>query len=295
LYVEYGTSVGAAGASGVAVYSLPLAANSKPLFTNSGPIGPLAFDQFGNLFTPPGADQNSIVEYRAPFSAKSAPVTVVTAGPATIPSTDVVYDLGFDPLGNLWVLTDADLRDFSPPINANSLAGSVVNSAGINLTFSPSGTMYAGPMSLHFGTLATIQAYGAFPYTAPPKTLGNVAFGIPMGYFPDGTALVTSTGGNVHGSIPNQIYPPGLEVVSSISASTSVPYIIPYTASQQASLAHTGAVDGNGTAYVLNGNANNALDVFAYPMVQGSTRQFRLSCVPAAGSCMVPLGVYVGP
>lgn len=294
LYVEYGNTTGDFAPSGVAVYALPLTPQSKPLFTNSNQIGPLAFDQYGNLFTI-SQNKSSILEYRFPFTAASLPATVITQGSGTIPPDDVANDIGFDPGGDLWVLTDADLRGFVLPLNAQSVAEVVDSGGGTNMTFSPSGSLYAGPLSVHFATTVNIQVYGGFPYTAPPKTLSNVAFSIPLGYFPDGTALVTSSGGNVRGQIPNQIYPPGLEVLPSISASTTVPYDIPFAPSDQTALPHTGAVDGNGVTYVLNGNAQNALDVFAYPMLQGAMHQMRISCVPVSGSCMVPLGVYTGP
>lgn len=292
LYVEYSATPGAPLADGVAVYALPLSARSAPLYTIAGPMGPIAFDPYGNLFA---CNLTSIVEYRYPFSAASTPATVIAQGATTIPT--FVNDIGFDANGDLWAQTTYDLRDFVPPFTPGTAAQSVVTGGGLNqLIFSPSGKLFSGVMSLHFGSTDTVDVYAQFPYVVPPKKIVNAAFGPPMGFFPDGTVLVSSSGANVQDVIPGSINPPGLEVLPpSLSASTTAPYIIPFTVSNEASLAHPGAVDQNGTAYVLNGKANDAVDVFAFPVIQGASRETRLSCVQTADGCEQPLGVYLGP
>ncbi|HEV3154348.1 MAG TPA: hypothetical protein VGZ02_11130 [Candidatus Baltobacteraceae bacterium] len=295
LYVEYANpsvGVGAASADGFAVYSLPLTAQSTPLFAVAQPVGPMAFDPSGNLFAI--TQSNVISEFRFPFTANSTPSAVITSGAQTIPS--FVTDIAFDTNGNLWAETASDLRDFVPPITAASTAQTIV-SGGLNqLTIDPSsGKAYAGNTALHFGATDTILVYNFYPYTAPPKSIGNAQFSAPLGFYPDGTILISSTGANVIQQIPGSIAPPGLEVVNSLSSSLMVPYIIPFTVTNQASLAHSAAIDQNGTTYILDGHLSNALDVFAFPMTQNSRPQFRIGCVPAAGMCQTPVGVYLGP
>ena len=290
LYVEYAPKIGSASAAGIGVYALPLSPSSTPLFVIPQNVGPLAFDPHGNMFT---SLQDAIAEFTFPFSASSVPVTAISRGSQTIPQ--YVSDIGFDGNGNLWAQTSSDVRDFVPPIGVNSIAQTIVSGASLSqLIFSPSGTMYTGNSALHFGATDTIRIYKFYPYTAPPTTIAGAQFGIPIGFYPDGTISISSTGANVV-EPPGTIAPPGLEIVNSIGATTTVQYIVPFTVTNQATLAHSGAVDQAGTTYVLDGARNNALEVYAYPMGPGSAPQFHIQCVPAPGGCLPPVGVYLGP
>ena len=311
LYVEYTANLGPGTADGVAVYPLtlpspgslpvpgspvplPLASPAVPAFSIAATLGPLAFDQIGNMYTV-GQDQETILEYPYPFGPSTVATTVIQPGAATIPpNASRISDIAFDLFGNLWAETNFDLRDFPPPFNAKTIAQTIVSGGGANqLIFSGSGKLYAGPMSVAFGATATIQIYNPYPYTVPPKKVSNVGFGAPMGFFPDGTVVISATGANIVGQLlPG---PPGLEVVSSgLSSTTMAPFIIPFTVAKDP-VGHPGAVDPDGNAYILDGSANNAIDVYAFPVVASSKPIMQIPCVQVSGACETPVGVYVGP
>jgi hypothetical protein len=311
LYVEYNATLGGGSADGIAVYPLtlpspgallppgspaplPLASPAVPSLRIPGPLEAIAFDPIGNMYTV-ATDGETILEYPYPFGPSTVARPVILPGPATIPTpTSFISDLAFDSFGDLWAQTNFDLREFSPPFTAATIAQTVLSGGGSNqLIFSGSGKLYAGPMSVPFGATATIQIYNPYPYTLPPKKISNVGFGEPMGFFPDGTVVVSATGANIEGELQPQ--PPGLEIVSSsLSSSTMAPFIIPFTIAKDP-VGHPGAVDPDGNAYILDGSANNAVDVYAFPIVAGAKPEMQIPCVQVAGACETPVGVYVGP
>lgn len=294
LYVEYASNIGQPVAAGIAAFTLPVSSQSTPAFTIAQPMGAIAFDLYGNLFAI-DPTQSTILEYHHPLSPASTPVTAVPSGPASLPS--IVNDIGFDQNGNLWAEAATDLRSFVPPFGKNSVAQTIVSGGGPNqIVFGPSGNLYAGALSIQFGAAETIRIYNSYPYTQPPKTLSSVPFGPPMGFYPDGTALISSTGANVVNMIPGTISPPGLEVVNpSLSSHTTAQFIVPFTVTTENSLAHPAAVDQYGTTYILNGKRANAIYAFDYPILRGSTGHLVLSCVRTGAGCMTPVGIYLGP
>lgn len=294
LYVEYASSVGQPVAAGIAAFTLPISSQSTPAFTIAQPMGAISFDLYGNLFAI-DQTQSTILEYHHPLTSASMPVTAVPSGPASLPA--VVNDIGFDQNGNLWAETVSDLRAFVPPFGKDSVAQTIVPGGGANqIIFGPSGNLYAGVLSIQFGASETIRIYGSYPYTQPPKTLSSVPFGPPMAFYPDGTALISSTGANVVNMIPGTIEPPGLEVVNpSLSSHTTAQFIVPFTVTNQASFGHPAAIDQNGLMYILNGKRGNAIYTFNYPVLQGSVGHLALTCVRIPGGCMTPVGIYLGP
>jgi len=100
----------------------------------------IAFDASGNLWVA-DSQNDSIVEFRAPFSA-GEPVSTVIGGPSEVDgqingsNLNEPYGITFDSSGNMWVADSQDNRvlEFSAPLTSGESASLVIGQANLTST-----------------------------------------------------------------------------------------------------------------------------------------------------------------
>lgn len=299
LYVGYKTDSLASLAIGE--YALPLGPASAPsaFLPADGTRAAFAVDASRGVVAVAylqGAGE-SIGFYNAPFAAGEAPFSVIDGGPATIPATTQfpIIGMSFDPLGDLWVATTNDLREFVPPfvsyavpanIASNTVsAGALANFTAQRAAFDPGGTMYVNDST---GALATTGIFSfAPPYTAPPKranpamTLGPLAF--------DGNGnVVTSfsfpalpTPGPIGTPLPQTgmgVFPLPLTTASTPSAMFKLPFSPPPNGETDDALS-------DGTSLYLANHGDGSLFVYAFPLGAGAVPALHVPCPTALTAC----------
>ena len=293
MYVEYGTASGHA----LVQYKLPLGAASLPqailqqdMFVNANPY---AVDlSSGTLAIAPSVDNpgDGLRIYRPPLTASQNPNVVIPSGPATLPSGATAAV--FDPLGNLWLSTQLDIREFTTPFSSTEVASTIQSNYTFpNLEIDNGGSLYG--ITTPLNVFAPLDAPVTFAYTKPPKKIaGMVQFVSPLAFDQFGNALaayqIVATGPTPLPS-PFPVPTAGLGVFPLPITQDGLPnLVIPLPGSGQVQPSLDGSI-GTDESNLYIGDSTDG-SIYAYPLpLSSGFPAFRIACPAQLAPCTLPI------
>lgn len=301
LFVGY--TVSAPGPTlSIAEYSLPLSSSSNPIATipSNGQAAAFAVDSMRGTIAEAvsinGAPE--VVQlFQPPLTPASTPFVTIPSGAGTIPGTVGLPILGmaFDPLGNLWVATTQDLREFVPPFASYSIAVAIIPNAVLSSplssfaaaqpVFDQNGVMFVNSQSQYAG----VFSFAPPNYSAPPKRANPpFQFG-PLAFDGTGHAIAPYAYNALQTPGPLGTPPPitGIGVYTLPLSSQSLPSTVaslPGGAFSPLSSLVSDAVGGIGNVYVANAS-DGSLFVYQLPINATDLPIARVPCSSQIAAC----------
>jgi hypothetical protein len=292
MYVEYGTAAG----HELVQYRLPVTPASTPqailqqdAFINANPY---AVDpSSGRLAIAPSTDNPSdgLRIYTPPLRPGQSPSVVIPPGPATLPSGGTAA--AFDPLGNLWLSTQTDIREFPLPFSDTEVASTIQsNYTFANIEVGSDGALYGVGNPLN--VFSPLDAPVTYAYTKPAKKInGQVQFQSALAFDQSSDAIAAYqvlAAGPTPLPSPFPVPTAGLGVFPLPIRATELPSLtvpLPGHGSIQPSLDGSVGTDQN-NLYVGDSVTGT---IYVYPLpIQNAAPAFAVRCPASIAGCVLP-------